>query len=192
MGPLLAAAVCARRHVSVTPWPHTWVAPCSDGSRAQMGRAIVRSMASDPLLLVGGILGCQLLIWIPLILFLRKRVSSKRDALLVQIQEQGEAIVLGPVPALYRGSDAPSLPRAKGNAVVALTDKRLLIERLFGVPIAIPRERIVGARQAHWFLGAATSMKQHLILQLRGGGEVGLLLGKNHPAWFEHFTARRE
>ncbi len=124
-------------------------------------------------------------------LALRRISSWRRNGLLAELQQVGETIELGPELGLYRGSDAPSLPRVKGNAVIALTERRLCIRPLIGRAIDIDRARIVGAREDTWFLGAMINMLPHLILQLRAGGEVGIIVtGEAHARWLA--ALRRE
>lgn len=144
-------------------------------------------MTLDVVLLVLGILAVQVLIWVPLIRVLRRRALAKHEEIRADIERNGEKLAFGPQAGLYRGSDAPPLPRAKGNAVIALTDQRLIVHRLVGEPIEVPRERIIGAREDVWFLGSMTSMQKHLILKLEGGGELGLIL-EDHGTWLAHLT----
>jgi hypothetical protein len=124
---------------------------------------------------------------------LRRMSSSRRNGLLAELKREGETIELGPESGLYRGSNAPSLPRVKGNAVIALTERRLCIRPLVGRAINIDRAQVVGVREDMWFLGAMTNMLPHLILRLRTGGEVGVIvLGEAHTRWLAALKEDRQ
>jgi hypothetical protein len=48
--------------------------------------------------------------------------------------------------------------------------------------VEVPLDRIIGVRENLWFLRSATAGRQHLILQLKDGGEVGFIV-PNHLTW---------
>ncbi|MGE0323569.1 MAG: hypothetical protein AB7K71_19725 [Polyangiaceae bacterium] len=140
--------------------------------------------------LVVGILLLQVLIWIPISAWMRKRSREQADALGRELEAKGEILVLGPESALYRGSNAGH-GQAKGNSIIALTNKRLLIRRLLGSPIEVRCEEIAGVRESRWFLGAATG-NMHLIFRLPGGGELGVMLidKQRHAEWLQDLRTR--
>lgn len=148
-------------------------------------------MAPAPVaLLVLGILALQLMIWIPVLLWLRR----KSDRLVVDLQRAlavaGEHTVLGPVPASYRGATSGSgYPHARGNSVAALTHRRLVIRRLVGEPVEIPVADITSVREDQWFLRAYASGRLVVIIKTTSGAEVGLMV-KNHDEWMAALRAR--
>lgn len=72
------------------------------------------------LLLVFGIAALQGLIWIPIILWLRRRYRDALGRLSAEIQS--ETVLRPPEKARYRGATAPNYPRVNNNGVIALTN----------------------------------------------------------------------
>ena len=102
--------------------------------------------------LIGGMLLLQLTVWLPILYWMRKRSREEAEALGRELEAKGETLVLGPEPALYRGSNAGH-GKVRGNALIALTNKRLLVRRLVGEPIEVRVGEIAGVRETKWFLG---------------------------------------
>lgn len=134
------------------------------------------------LLLLGiGIL--NILIWIPLIIWIRRRSAAALAALREEIAASGERIVRGPEPALYRGaSDVYS--RVNGNGIILLTDRRLIFRKMTGGRVEVPVDEINAVREDKWFLSGYRSGRLHLILGTRQGAEVGFLV-RDHAAWMD-------
>ncbi|MEZ4373641.1 MAG: hypothetical protein R3B07_22665 [Polyangiaceae bacterium] len=140
--------------------------------------------------LVLGILLLQLTIWIPILYWMRKRSREEADALGRELEAKGETLVLGPETAVYRGSNAGH-GKVRGNAIVALTNKRLLVRRIAGGPIEVRVGEIAGVRETKWFLGAARGNRMHLVFRLPGGGELGLMMDKQkHAEWLQDLRTR--
>jgi len=131
-------------------------------------------------LLVLGILALNVALWIPILLWLRARTRALIAALARDLDASGERTLVAPESALYGGATGPH-PRARGNAVVALTDRRLVVRRLVGVGFEIARDDITAAREAPSFLGRARGTP-FVVLTARDGSEVGLLV-REHRAW---------
>jgi hypothetical protein len=130
-------------------------------------------------LLVFGILvlvaGVQAAIWIPILRKLRRMPGE----LSAELTHSGERVVLGPDRAVYRGSDDRNYSIVKGNGVVALTDKRIVFRKAIGKPLEVPISAIEGIRESPTFLRSWANGRQHLILKLRSGGEVGFFVPSN-------------
>ncbi|MCA9647656.1 MAG: hypothetical protein H6718_03315 [Polyangiaceae bacterium] len=141
--------------------------------------------------LVAGILLLQLLIWIPVSSWLRRRSREEVEALGRELEAKGETLVLGPEAALYRGSNAGH-GIARGNALIALTNKRLLVRRIVGDPIEVRVGEIAGVRETKWFLGGMQGRRMHLVFRLPGGGELGVMLidKQKHAEWLQDLRAR--
>jgi hypothetical protein len=140
-------------------------------------------------LLVVGLLLVQLLILIPLLLLVRRKTERLMAAMRDQLVAQGERIALGPEAALYRGANE-RYSRVKGNGVVALTDRRIVIHKLIGDPIEVALDAIRGVREDKWFLSAYTSGRLHVIVQLDGGIEVGFITAPaRHGEWMAAIRA---
>ncbi len=142
--------------------------------------------------MVVGILGLQVLIWIPVLMWIRRKSANMITELSRELAVAGEHAVLGPVHGSYRGATAGSgFPFAKGNAIVALTHRRLFIRRLVGDVIEIPVADIVGVRDDKWFLRSYVGNRATVIIKLSSGAEVGILVN-DHAAWMTALKARVE
>ncbi|MCA9717914.1 MAG: hypothetical protein H6713_33805 [Myxococcales bacterium] len=141
--------------------------------------------ASSIVLLVAGILALQVLLWIPIIAWLRRRTRQRLDALAGELT--GEAIVLGPQAAVYRGSSC-GLPRVKGNGVMALTEARLVFVFLTGGRLELPLSTLTGVRDDVWFLRSYHGGRPHVIAQ-REDGEVGFIVTA-HDDWMHALRER--
>jgi len=131
-------------------------------------------------LLVVGILVVQALIWIPIVVAL-KRKSARLHASLRDELAGGELATRGPESAVYRGATA-GFPMVNGNGVAMLTDRRLIFRKLVGAGLEVPLDRVAGVREDKWFLGSYRSGRMHLILKMRDGNEVGFMFA-DHPGW---------
>lgn len=137
-------------------------------------------------MLVLGILAVQVLIWIPILAWLRRMNTRALAALGAELDATGERRVLGPVAINYRGSTEH--PAIKGNAVAALTDRRLVIRKLVGAGLEIPVDDIVGVRDDKWFVRAYAAGRPIVIVKNKDGNEVGLLVA-DHDAWMTALRA---
>ena len=141
------------------------------------------------LLLVLGIAALQALIWIPIIVWLRRRY---RDALgLLSAETQSENVLRPPEKARYRGATAPNYPGVSNNGVIALTERRLVFLTVTGKSIEIPGSEIRGIHQAKVFKSSVVGGKTHLVVEVPGG-EVAFYVSDN-AAWITAITnARRQ
>ncbi|MGO9354322.1 MAG: hypothetical protein ACLP3C_27080 [Mycobacterium sp.] len=92
------------------------------------------------LLLVFGIAALQALIWIPIILWLRRRYRDALGRLSAEIQS--ETVLRPPEKARYRGATPPNYPRVSNNGVIALTKRRLVFLTVTGKSTEIPVSEI--------------------------------------------------
>ena len=134
-------------------------------------------------LLVAGILALLTAIMVPLLLWVRKRTRRLVAEMGEQLAASGERIVLGPAPGMYRGGTG-GFPRVKGNAVLALTDRRLACSMVVGKPFDVPLDKLASVREDKWFLSAYRSGCMHLILQLSDDTAVGFIVN-DHGRWME-------
>ena len=119
------------------------------------------------LLLVFGIAALQALIWIPIVLWLRRRY---RDALgRLSAEVQSETVLRPPEKARYRGGTAPNYPRVSNNGVIALTKRRLVFLTVTGKSTEIPVSEIRGVHEAKVFKSSVVGGKTHLVVQVSGG-----------------------
>ena len=139
--------------------------------------------ALEIVLLVGGILVVvavlNLAVWVPV----ARRSSRMSGDLTAELATTGEQVVLGPANGLYRGASAPGYSRVKGNSVVVLTDRRLIIRKVTGGRIEIPRAAVTGVREDAVFRGSIIGGRTHVIVEVEGG-EVGFMVPDPH-LWAE-------
>lgn len=134
-------------------------------------------------LLVLGILGVQLALWVVVLRWIGRASVRQSEALRSELAATGERVLLGPEPAIYRGASPGSgHPRARGNGVAALTVGRLLVRRLVGAPVEVATADICGVRTDKWFQGGWTGGRLHVIVQTRAGAELGLFVADT-DAW---------
>lgn len=133
-------------------------------------------------LLVLGILAFQALLLIPLLVWVQRATVRLVDALRAELAASGESVQVAPAPAVYRGATGTRHSRVRGNGAAALTDRRLIVRKLIGDRVEIPTTDITGAREEKWFAGGRAGRKNHVVVSLRDGGEVGLFVTDN-PAW---------
>ncbi|MBW0016218.1 MAG: hypothetical protein JO236_01515 [Mycobacterium sp.] len=131
------------------------------------------------LLLVLGIAALQALVWIPIIVWLRRKYRAALATLTAGLQ--GETVLRAPEKARYRGASAPNYPAAGNNGVIALSRRRLVFLTVTGKSIEIPVSEIRGVREAKVFKSAVVGGKTHLVVQLLAG-EVAFFVVDN-AAW---------
>jgi hypothetical protein len=134
-------------------------------------------------LLVLGILAFQLVMFIVALRWLRRANAQRLGALRSELAATGERALLGPEPGVYRGASSGSgYPRTRGNGVVALTERRLIVRKLVGAPVEVPVAEIAGVRTDKWFQGGWAGGQAHVIVKTRAGAELGLFV-QDTDAW---------
>ncbi len=136
--------------------------------------------ALEVVLLVGGILLFNALLWVAVLKWLKGALMASMTALKAELAAGPDPVVRAPEPAVYRGATA-GRTKVKGNGVAALTSTRLLFRSIIGKPIEVARAEIESLREDKWFL-RAYSGKTHTILKLKDGSEVGFFFD-DPAAW---------
>jgi hypothetical protein len=136
-------------------------------------------------LLILGIAAVQALIWIPIIVWWRRRARTAKERLAVAIES--ETVIRPPEKGLYRGATAPGYPVVNNNGTIALTARRLAFITLTGKLIDIPVTEIVGVREAKVFKTSVRGGRSHLIVELPSG-EVAFYVASNAD-WIASITA---
>jgi hypothetical protein len=137
-------------------------------------------------LLVVGILVVLVLIWIPILVWLRRRSSAMAVQLAAEIA--GETVVRPPEKGSYRGATAPGYPVVKNTGLIALTRQRLAFRTLTGKAIDVPVESITGVREATVFKGSVVGGQKHLIVET-SAGEVGFYVFSGVTDWIGAITS---
>jgi hypothetical protein len=131
-------------------------------------------------LLVVAILAVQALIWIPIVVWFRRRGRAAMARL--QTEMAAETVVREPEKGSYRGATALGYPAVKNNGVIALTRRRLVFCTLTGKVIDIPVQAITGVREAAVFKGSVVGGRKHLIIQTTAG-EIGFFVFAGIEPW---------
>jgi hypothetical protein len=139
-------------------------------------------------LLVLGILGVQAVIWIPIIVWFRRR--SRRVAAELAAELAGETVVRPPEKGNYRGATAPGYPVVTNSGLIALTKRRLVFRTLTGKAIDIPLNAITGVREASVFKGSVVGGRKHLIVAA-AAGEIGFYVSDN-AGWLAALSPGRQ
>src|SRR3954447_10236370 len=100
-------------------------------------------------LIVVRVLVVLIAVWIPIIVWLRRRGRAVAGRLPTDIE--GDTIVRAPEKGSYRGATAPAYPVVKNTGLIALTRRRLVFRTLTGKVIEIPVDTITGVREATVF-----------------------------------------
>jgi hypothetical protein len=138
-------------------------------------------------LLVLGISAVQALIWIPIIVWWRRRARAAKARLAAAIE--GEATIRPPEKGVYRGATASGYPAVHNNGTIALTDRRLIFITTTGKVIDIPRAQITGMREAKVFKSSVQGGRSHLIVQTPTG-EIAFYVSSNGD-WIDAIASPR-
>jgi hypothetical protein len=130
-------------------------------------------------LLVLAILGVNAAIWIPLIIWMRRRSRALQQRLSSEMA--AETMIRPPEKASYEGATAPNFPSVKNDGIIALSNRRLVFIALTGKRIEIPVSKIRGVHDAKVFKTAVRGGRTHLVVDLPAG-EVGFYVADN-TAW---------
>jgi hypothetical protein len=127
-------------------------------------------------LLVLGIAALQALIWIPIIVWWRRRARDAKARLAAAIEAEGT--IRPPEKGIYRGATAQGYPSVNNNGTIALTDRRLIFVTFTGKEIEVPCAEITGVREAKVFKTSVRGGRSHLIVQVPTG-EIGFYVASN-------------
>lgn len=131
--------------------------------------------------LVLGIAAINLAIWVPVILWFRRRTRNAYARLAASIE--GETVLCPPEKGNYRGATAAGYPMVNNNAVIALTNRRLVCITVTGKTIEIPTQTITGVREAKVFKASVAGGRMHLVVGVPSG-EIGFFVSDN-DAWLK-------
>jgi hypothetical protein len=146
------------------------------------GTSIAVSVAE----LVLGIAAVKAVIWIPIVVWFRRRTRDAYARLATTIE--GETVLCPPEKGNYRGATAPGYPMVNNSAVIALTSRRLVCITVTGKTIEIPLESITSVREAKVFKASAAGGRAHLIIRIPSG-EIGFFVSDN-DAWIKAIRDR--
>ena len=139
--------------------------------------------------LVIGIFVLEALIWIPIVIWMRRKSARLAKDTQDSIVLSGEHVVLGPQSILFRRPMFRRFGVAGGNAMATLTEKRLIITLLVGSKLEIPLCDIVEVKESKWFRGSYRGGYTHVILKLQDGKDMALLV-TDPERWIEGLRGR--
>ena len=131
--------------------------------------------------LVFGISLVNAIVWLPILVWLKRKRTATHAALDAELAASGETIARGPETGLYRGGTG-GYSGVSGNATLLLTDRRLIVVKVTGGRVDVPRDRMTGVRLAKVFRGSVKAGRVHVVVSTSDGAEVGFLVG-DPDAW---------
>jgi len=137
------------------------------------------------ILLVVGILAVLVVIWIPIVIWLRRRSGATAERLTTEIQ--GETVLRPPERGSYRGATAAGYPVVKNTGLIALTQRRLVFRTLTGKTIDVPVASITGVRESTVFKGSVVGGQTHLVVET-AAGEIGFYVFAGIAPWIAALT----
>jgi hypothetical protein len=126
------------------------------------------------ILLVGGILAINGVIWGIVLTVLSRRRKARMAELQADLAATGDRVVLGPARGNYCGGTG-DFPRVANNGLLTLTTADLLIHPYLGRAVTVPVATITGVRVERSWNGRIVAGKQFLVVST-GHGEVGLFV----------------
>lgn len=132
-------------------------------------------------LIVLGVAVIQAAIWIPIVIWWRRKSARFATAMVSESDLRGERLIAGPEKGSYRGSSGGH-GKVKGNGVILLTDRRLVFRKLVGDALEIPVQTITGTGRSKSFLGSRSGGATHLVVTTTEPAEVGFYVA-NLDAW---------
>jgi len=110
--------------------------------------------------------GAALLLGGGLAAFLVSRARRARARLAGELAR--EPAVRGPEPGIYRGSTG-GYSQVMGNGQIALTEQRLLFQKVVGGLVVVPRRTITGVSTAKSFNRSVVGGRTHLVVHTSSG-----------------------
>ncbi len=134
---------------------------------------------SEIVVLVVGLLVGLGAVFAAAIFFVGRASKEAARALAKELERADELAVVGPEPALYSGAST-RFSKVRGNCVMALTERRLLVRMLVGSDFDIDRAEIKGLHDARTFDGQFQG-RRYMVVDLSDGTEVGFLVRDMTP-----------
>ncbi len=134
-------------------------------------------------LLLLAIAAANALLWIPIVLWFRKKRTASLGLLAADLTESGEQIVRGPERALYRGGTG-DYSAVGGNCFLRLTDRRVIFLKLTGGRVDVDLAQIVSVSEERVFLGKVRAGRNHVVITTIPGWQVGFIVA-DPAAWVD-------
>ncbi len=130
------------------------------------------------------------LVWAAIFVWLRRRLQAAAEHLVEAVRKSGEAMLRGPEPASYAGSDGP-FGTVRGNGVIFLTDRSIYFALATQGGISIPLADIQAASVHDTFRGrpSAATGGRYLVIQGNDGSTTGFLV-KAADQWLAAISHR--
>jgi hypothetical protein len=134
-------------------------------------------------LLVVAIAAANALVWIPIVLWFRRKRTASLGVLAADLADSGERTVRGPERALYRGGTG-SYSAVGGNGFLQLTDRRLIFVKLTGGRVDVERSQVASVDEERVFLGKVRGGRTHVVITTISGWQIGFIVA-DPAAWVE-------
>src|SRR4051794_29597127 len=134
---------------------------------------------TEIVLLIAAILGFQALLWTVIVRPLRRRARRAADGLAAELANEPP---LCSEHGVYRGGTG-EFSGVAGNALIALTRRRLLVRKLVGRDEEVAVSDITGVREAKVFRGAVRGGHTHVVVSTKRG-ELAFFVSDN-AVWLD-------
>jgi len=134
------------------------------------------SITGFVVLLVVGIATVQAMIWVPIIVWFRRKSRAARGRLAAEMES--ETVIRPPETGVYRGATAPGFPSVNNKGLIALSRRRLAFVMVTGRLVEIPVAEIRGVHESKVFKHSVVGGRKHLVIELPSG-EVGFFVSDN-------------
>jgi len=118
-----------------------------------------------------------------LILWIKQKLAKKLEEVKTDIRRHRERKVIGPESAHFSGSKR-EYGKVKGLGILALTEQRLLFNKIGGSLFAIGVDSIKSVENQKVFNGAYKGGKLHLVITLKDDNQVGFIV-KDNAKWLK-------
>ena len=125
--------------------------------------------------------------WIFIFRWMNRKSSELIGNMERELALSGENVLLGPVAGIYRGATG-NFDVVKGNAVIALTDKHLIIRKLIGGTVEIPLSDIADVTKNKWFKASYYNGQEHIIIETTKNAKIGFMVPSTN-AWMDQIAS---
>ncbi|MHB1456809.1 MAG: hypothetical protein ACYC0V_07830 [Armatimonadota bacterium] len=130
------------------------------------------------------ILTINAIVWTLVFLRIRHQMTMLQE----DMRRSGKLTVIAPESASFRGS-TNRYGMVKSLGVIMLTEKMLIFKKAFASEMRIPVSDIVDISKYEWFLQSYHSGKEHLILKLNDGTQIGFIVNDVNR-WIRELSGR--
>ena len=126
----------------------------------------------------------NVIVWILIFWRIRRQLS----VLCEEMKRSGDSIIVEPETGTFRGS-SKHFGMIKSLGVIMLTEHMLIFRKVCTSDIRIPVSEIAKVSKNVWFLQSYHNGKEHLILKLNDGTQIGFIV-KDVNRWIRELSSK--